>query len=547
MLKKEGETLSNTAHNHKIFTLVTRTSLMVFCILGLTGASEPVKTLNDLSLKIGIIQRFGQNDTDKITIESTTGDQLVLNYLGNDMQPKTMQTNSIKLEIQKFPLAQPELQERVVLGNYRSFETAEDGAKKWREQKIEVEIAQPDKWQVWAKRSVYKTALLRRLLIENIKQQGNNTPYLDTKLVNQESRLTWQLGGTQFNQKVLDISSRKNQIKITQNNGQSPSIIYAGNLRIQPNSYGNFTLVNQVGLEEYLRGVVPHEINAGAPKEAQEAQSIIARTYVLRNLRRFTVDNYNLCADAQCQMYLGLAGASKKSDAAIAATKGLVLTYNNQLVDALYSSTTGGITAPFNDVWNGENRPYLQAVIDGKPNVWNLALKNLSSEENVRNFINLKEGFNEKNWDTFRWSKFSTLDEIKDFLKLFLTRTKAPLQDFNQIKQIKVVERSTSGRILKLEVETERGVIEILKDDVRSAFKAPVSTLFYLEPVYNPDNTLKGYSFIGGGLGHGVGLSQTGAYTLAQQGWNSNQILQFYYPGTKIQPLNTSITFWTEK
>ncbi|HEY9703512.1 MAG TPA: SpoIID/LytB domain-containing protein, partial [Allocoleopsis sp.] len=502
---------------------------MVFCILGLTGASEPVKTLTDFSLKIGIIQRFGQNDTDKITIEATTGDQLVLNYLGNDMQPKTMQTNSIKLEIQKFPLAQPELQERVVLGNYRSFETAEDGAKKWREQKIEVEIAQPDKWQVWAKRSVYKTALLRRSLIENIKQQGNNIPYLDTKLVNHESRLTWQVGGTKFNQKVLDISSRKNQIKITKNNGQSPSIIYAGNLRIQPNSYSDFTIVNQVGLEDYLRGVVPHEINAGAPQEAQEAQSIIARTYVLRNLRRFAVDSYNLCADAQCQMYLGLAGASKKSDRAIAATKGLVLTYNNQLVDALYSSTTGGITAPFNDVWNGENRPYLQAVIDGKPQIWNLALKNLSSEENLRNFINLKEGFNEKNWDTFRWNKFSTLDEIKDFLKLFLTRTKATLQDFNQIKQIKVLERSASGRILKLEVETERGVIEILKDDVRSAFKAPVSTLFYLEPVYNADNTLKGYSFIGGGLGHGVGLSQTGAYTLAQQGWNSGQILQFYY------------------
>ncbi len=538
----------STAKNNKIFTLVTRTSLMVFCILGLTGASEPVKTLTELSLKIGIIQRFGQNLTDQITIEATTGDQLVLKYLGNDTLPKTMQTNSIKLEIKNFPLPQPELQERVVLGNYRSFETAEDGAKKWREQKIEVEIAQPERWQVWAKRSAYKTALLRRLLLENIKAQGNNIAYLDnSKLVNQESRLTWQVGDTQFNQKILDISSGKNQIKITKNDPKSKSIIYPGNLRIQPNAYGTFTIVNQVGVEEYLRGVVPHEINAGAPQESQEAQSIIARTYVLRNLRRFTADNYNLCADAQCQMYLGLTGTSKKSDRAIANTKGLVLTYNNQLVDALYSSTTGGVTAPFNDVWNGENRPYLKAVVDGKPQVWNLALKNLSSEENVRNFINLKEGFNEKNWDTFRWKKFTSLDDIKNFLKRFLTKTKAPLKEFNQIKQIKVVERSTSGRILKLEVETERGVIEILKDDVRSAFEAPVSTLFYLEPVYNVDNTLKGYSFIGGGLGHGVGLSQTGAYTLAQQGWNSGQILQFYYPGTKIQPLNTSITFWPEK
>jgi len=64
---------------------------------------------------------------------------------------------------------------------------------------------------------------------------------------------------------------------------------------------------------------------------------------------------YQLCADTQCQVYMGLSGAVPNTD--VAATRGQVLTYQNQLVDALYSSTTGGITAAFSDVWNGADRP----------------------------------------------------------------------------------------------------------------------------------------------------------------------------------------------
>ena len=63
--------------------------------------------------------------------------------------------------------------------------------------------------------------------------------------------------------------------------------LYAGQLNLQPNAYGTYTLVNKVPLETYLRGVVPYEIGTNAPKAAMEAQAIIARTYALRNLRRF--------------------------------------------------------------------------------------------------------------------------------------------------------------------------------------------------------------------------------------------------------------------
>ena len=106
-----------------------------------------------------------------------------------------------------------------------------------------------------------------------------------------------------------------------------------------------------------------------------------------------------------------------------------------------------------------------------------------------------------------------------------------------------MTERSLAGRVLKMIVETDRGIIELNKDEVQNAFWVPWSTLFYLDPIYKPDQTLWGYAFVGGGFGHGVGLSQKGSIKLAELGWGSDRILSFYFPGTEVQPLNESVTF----
>ncbi|HAN46865.1 MAG TPA: amidase, partial [Cyanobacteria bacterium UBA8156] len=95
-----------------------------------------------------------------------------------------------------------------------------------------------------------------------------------------------------------------------------------------------------------------------------QAQAILARSYALASRQRFVADNYELCATTQCQVYRGLEGTSPNTDRAIATTRGQVLTHQGQIIDALYSSTTGGITANYNDLWDGEPRPYLQSVWD---------------------------------------------------------------------------------------------------------------------------------------------------------------------------------------
>ncbi len=520
-------------------------------------------------IAVGVVQRFGEAATDEMTLNALNGDRLTVEFETGG-QTETVTANQIKIVIGQQALDAPRIQERVVLSTHRSFESAEDSANQWRQRGIETELAQPNSWQVWAKRDVYSTPLLRRLLLKNLTKQGyGDAVFLDTKVEPAVPRTAFIANGYRYNRDVFNITSGYQRVQVQTKDGTK---LYAGSLRIQPNAYGTYTLVNFVPIESYLRGVVPHEIGLGAPMPTMEAQAILARTYALRNLRRFTIDGYELCADTQCQVYSGLGGTAESTDRAIANTRGLVLTYDNELVDALYSSTTGGVTARFTDVWNGANRPYLQAVVDSVQGVWDLSQRSLDSEDNFRAFIQQEQGFNEEEWDMFRWRYEGTLPEIADGLRQYLGRQQHPLANFSQIIQMQVVERAPSGRVQKVDIQTDMGTVTLEKDEIIRALYPPRSLLFYMEPMYEPapqsaqasppvatptdpassaptpapPPVLKGYAFIGGGLGHGVGMSQTGAYRLGNLGWTYERILQFYYPSTVLQPISDAIVFWRE-
>lgn len=537
----------------------------------------------DPTLDVGVVQRFGSEPQDELVLKPQAGDSLTLKFKVAEQPQTVTTTGDVKVKIEMQPLPEPKITERVVLSTHRSFESAEDSATQWKDQGIEVEVAQPRQWQVWAKRETYKTPLLRRLLMQNLQSNGSRTAFIDTQVQPQQPKAAITVNGTSYQQDEIAFDSTTDQVEVRFNRADQGTRLYAGTLKLQPNAYGTYTLVNQVPLETYLRGVVPHEIGSGAPPTAVEAQAILARTYALRNLRRFAIDNYQLCADTQCQVYWGLADTSNEADRAIAATRGMVLTYQNELIDALYSSTTGGVTAPFSNVWNGPDRPYLQAVVDSVQNIWSLPQRSLADETNFRAFINLKQGFNEVGWDMFRWRVESPLSEIAKDLRSYLQSKQHPLAKFTQVKDLRVAERSAAGRVQKMEITTDQGVVELEKDEILRALYAPNSTLFYLDPLYeaapslsnaspsaanlssskgepsklaaqatpaspsqNTTKVLKGFVFVGGGLGHGVGMSQTGAYHLGDLGWSSERILGFYYPGAQLQPLDASVTFWRE-
>jgi SpoIID/LytB domain protein len=520
-------------------------------------------------IKVGVVQRFAAQSSDAITLKPMAGDRLTLSFKSSDQTQSITTADPVRLEIVAQPHAQPQVVEQVVLSTHRSFESAEDSANEWRAKGIEVEIAQPQQWQVWAKRDTYRSPLLRRLLMQNLRANGAKTAFIDQKIERQNLQASFVVGGNRYLRDQITVDTTTNRVEVTFNRGDHGRKIYGGNLNLQPNAYGDYTLVNNVPIETYLRGVVPHEIGASAPPSAIEAQAILARTYALRNLRRFAIDNYQMCADTQCQVYWGLGETDAASDRAIANTYGSVLVYNNELVDALYSSTTGGVTAPFEDVWNGEQRPYLKAVVDSVNSNWDLTKHSLADEQNFRTFLSHKKGFNEEGWDMFRWKIKNSMADISQDVRSYLRSKQHPLANFTQITNLEVTQRSLAGRVQQMRVTTDRGVIQLEKDEIMRALYAPNSTFFYLEPIYEapaapaaapkkvgdksaiattpaPKGALTGYNFVGGGFGHGVGMSQTGAYRLGKLGWAGPQILGFYFPGAQVVPLTDGITFWRD-
>jgi SpoIID/LytB domain protein len=504
-------------------------------------------------IQVGVVQRFGDDPQAQIRLEAPAGERLNLRFETNG-QPQTLSTTQVVLGVKAEPITAPDLRERVVLSHHRSFESAEYSAQEWRQRGIEAEIAQPGGWEVWASRQQYHTPLLRRLLVKNLQAQGFSEVHLDSQVVSQVPKLFFQANGYRYHRDRLALSSSGGRTRVVQiAPGADPPLtrVYAGGLSLQPNAYETYTLINQVPVETYLRGVVPHEIGPRAPRPAIQAQAVLARTYVLRNLRRFAIDGYQICADTQCQVYRGLSGTVPAADQAIQATRGQVLTYQNELVDALYSSTSGGVTAAFSHVWNGPDRPYLKPVVDSVSGAWNLSRNPLDGETSFRAFMALDQGFNEQGWQLFRWRYDSTLAEITQDLRQFLGRRQHPLAGFSQVNQVRVTERAPSGRVQGLEIDTDLGPVRLEKDEIVRVLSAPRSLLFYLDPIYAPAQgdtppTLSGYRFVGGGWGHGVGLSQTGAYRLGQMGWNYGRILQFYYPGTTLQPIHNGLTLWSD-
>ncbi|MGD1857854.1 MAG: SpoIID/LytB domain-containing protein [Leptolyngbyaceae cyanobacterium] len=512
-------------------------------------------------IQIGLIQRFGEEEQDTLVLTPLAGATLTVTFETNG-QPQTITTQELTLDLGAETLSQPVLQEWVVLSSHRSFESAEESANQWKEQGIEAEVAQPSSWQVWAKRENYDTPLLRRLLLASLHDAGHTNTFIDSQVLTAVPRAAFIANGYRYNRELFRITSANRRVQIVENGGSKQ--LYGGDFKLQPNAYGTYTLVNQVPIELYLRGVVPHEIGPSAPQTAVEAQAVLARTYALRNLRRFVIDGYELCADTQCQVYRGLSGVVPRADRAIAATQGQVLTYDGELIDALYSSTTGGITARFSDVWNGFDRPYLQPVIDSLTFNWDLAARPLSDENNFRAFINLNNTFNEDDWPTFRWKRSGTYEEITAGVKEYLTNRQNPLANLKAVTGLSVTERSNSGRVQTILVNTDVGDFELHKNEVVSALIPPRSQLFYLEPLYDAKANQKseptastpavkqsppvqtGYTFVGGGFGHGVGMSQTGSYRLGENGWPYQRILQFYYPNTQLLPISDDIVFWRD-
>lgn len=135
---------------------------------------------------------------------------------------------------------------------------------------------------------------------------------------------------------------------------------YRGFLIVQ-NKNGKLTVINNVDLEDYIKGVVPAEMPSSWETEAHKAQAIAARSYALANLGKRAALGFDLKDTPEDQAYGGASAETTKTNSAVEDTTGIVLTYNMKVVNAYYSASAGGQTLDTKDVWGG-NLPYIHSV-----------------------------------------------------------------------------------------------------------------------------------------------------------------------------------------
>ena len=249
------------------------------------------------------------------------------------------------------------------------------------------------------------------------------------------------------------------------------------------------TAINHVNIEDYLYSVVGAEAVASWPLEALKAQAVAARSYALYKRNVESNGIYDVDTTVGTQVYKGLDSEFTTTHEAVNSTLGQVMTYNNEVILAAFHSSSGGYTENVEDVWSSP-LPYLRSVVD----------------------------YDHKS-PVFEWQKVIPVSKIRTLVA-----------GIGKIRGIQPAETTPRGRVITMTVTGDRGSTIVTGKDMRKVLDLR-STLFR---VSTDGNNLH---VKGRGFGHGLGLSQWGAYYLAQQGVNYHQILAHYYQSANLTKL----------
>ena len=270
--------------------------------------------------------------------------------------------------------------------------------------------------------------------------------------------------------------------------------LYRGALRVVKTKGEKLTAVNIVGLEDYIKGVLYHEVSHKWPIEAIKAQAIASRTYALYQARQSAHRHYHLYSDVSSQVYNGVYAERYRTNNAVDETKGKVLLWKGGPVPAFFHSTCGGHTERASNLWKVDLPP-LSGV----------ACKYC------------------KNSPYFSWDyamEISTLEEV----------LKSAGYMVDLINSVKISEKNRSGRVDSVIVRG-RDLSEKIKAKDLRRMAGPLLLKSTNFSVYVKDNEVY---FKGKGWGHGVGMCQWGAFAMAKQRKTAEEMLSYYYPGARI-------------
>jgi len=348
----------------------------------------------------------------------------------------------------------------------------------------------------------------------------------------------------------IQITSNYGLLGVTGLNRAGKQALYHGAFELIPNSANTFNLVNMVEVEEYLKGVVPNEMPVTFGLEALKAQSVAARNYVL-SPRTKASPNYDVVDSVASQVYYGANTEKSLSNQAVKETEGVVAIYNWNLILAQYSSTAGGYTESYSNAFSdpttkqfpSPDKPYLKAKADI------IGLGPLNTEETASVYYKSHPDSYDIRSPYYRWEREWSANELKNILQSTLVSQSTtgfvkPL--FNKgdilgnLKEIKVLRRGDSGKIIEMEIITDSQTYRIQKELVIRRLitkdgKALPSANAVFENIKDSNGNLEKIHVYGGGYGHGVGMSQFGAGFMGSELHKSfERILQHYYSGITL-------------
>jgi len=353
----------------------------------------------------------------------------------------------------------------------------------------------------------------------------------------------------------------------------------------------NLTAINRINVEDYLISVISSEMSATASDELLKAHAVISRSWLLSPLQKETETgnkvqpaneqqsnngdpmpttdstqptyryikwyerdahkHFDVCADDHCQRYQGITRASTKAvETAIEATRGEALMYDDQICDARFSKSCGGISETFENCWAPEHYPYLTAIIDNAdaPAGFELDLSNEDNAEKwIRNspaaFCNTTDkhvlsqvlnNYDQETTDFYRWKVEYSQSEISE-----LVARRSGI-DFGEIIDLIPILRGESGRLIELKIIGTKQTVVVGKElEIRKWFSNShlYSSAFVIDKSDITHGVPQHFTLIGAGWGHGVGLCQIGAAVMGEKGYKYNEILLHYFRGAELKKI----------
>ena len=343
---------------------------------------------------------------------------------------------------------------------------------------------------------------------------------------------------------------------------------FQGHLRLVPDGEG-ITAINEIGLEDYLKSVISSEMSAESPPELLKAHAITSRSWLtamleqqlkLKNLQKAARSResseelirwydredhalFNVCADDHCQRYQGVSKiVSAEAERAVEATRGVCLTYGDEICDARFSKACGGISEDFESAWDNVSVPYLHSISDseeefspvhgeenalawikGRPE----AYCNTSDPEILKKIL---PSFDQETSDFFRWQVPYKQSDLSD-----LIRKKSGV-DFGPILDLIPIQRGPSGRIVRLRIVGSKKTLVVGKELEIRKWLSPshlYSSAFVVSK--SGGQIPESFTLHGAGWGHGVGLCQIGAAVMATRGRKAEEILLHYFRGAEVR------------